>query len=105
MSLSDRLNQIIKEKNITKREFANRVRTGMLISLIAYAALSAVVCIFAEPLLALMAANTTIIAASASYIRIESIANIFVVLTQFALVALVTVNKSKYLYNFKSLYS
>lgn len=25
MSLSDRLNQIIKEKNITKREFANRV--------------------------------------------------------------------------------
>lgn len=81
-----------------KREFANRVRTGMLISLSAYAALSAVVCIFAEPLLALMAANTTIIAASASYIRIESIANIFVVLTQFALVALVTVNKSKYLY-------
>lgn len=25
MSLSDRLNQIIKEKNITKREFASRV--------------------------------------------------------------------------------
>ncbi len=25
MSLSDRLNQIIKEKNITKREFAKRV--------------------------------------------------------------------------------
>ena len=25
MSLSDRLNQIIKEKNITKREFANRL--------------------------------------------------------------------------------
>ena len=25
MSLSDRLNQIIKEKNITKREFANRI--------------------------------------------------------------------------------
>jgi hypothetical protein len=32
------------------------------------------------------------------YIRIESIANIFSILTQFALVALVTVNKSKYLY-------
>ncbi len=45
-----------------------------------------------------MAADTTIITDSVSYIRIESIANIFIVLTQFALVALVTLNKSKYLY-------
>jgi Na+-driven multidrug efflux pump len=45
-----------------------------------------------------MATDTTIIAASATYIRIESIANIFAVLTQFVLVALVTVNKSRYLY-------
>ncbi|MBO7275954.1 MAG: multidrug transporter, partial [Clostridia bacterium] len=35
---------------------------------------------------------------SAAYIRIESIANIFSVLTQFALVVLVSVNKSRYLY-------
>ena len=49
-------------------------------------------------LLTLMATDTSIIEASASYIRIESIANIFSILTQFALVALVTVNKSKYLY-------
>ena len=81
-----------------RKEFANRVRTGMLISLAAYAALSAVVFIFAEQLLMLMAADRTIIADSASYIRIESIANIFAVLTQFALVVLVTINKSKYLY-------
>ena len=81
-----------------RKEFANRVRTGMLISLAAYAALSAVVFIFAEQLLMLMAVDRTIIADSASYIRIESIANIFAVLTQFALVVLVTINKSKYLY-------
>jgi Na+-driven multidrug efflux pump len=49
-------------------------------------------------MLKLMATDSSIIDASASYIRIESIANIFSILTQFALVALVTVNKSKYLY-------
>ena len=81
-----------------KDEFSNRVRTGMLISLGAYALISAVIMVFAEPLLMLMATDTSIIPASASYIRIESIANIFSILMQFALVALVTVNKSKYLY-------
>ena len=81
-----------------KNEFSNRVRTGMLISLGVYAVLSAVVLIFAESLLKLMATDASIIAASASYIRIESIANIFSILTQFALVALITINKSKYLY-------
>ena len=79
-------------------KFSNRVRTGMLISLGVYAVLSAIVIMFAEPMLTLMATDTSIIEASASYIRIESIANIFSILTQFALVALVTVNKSKYLY-------
>lgn len=54
--------------------------------------------VFAEPMLRLMATDTNIIGSSAIYIRIESIANVFLILTQFALVALVTVNKSKYLY-------
>ena len=81
-----------------KAAFSNRVRTGMLISLSVYAVLSTIVLIFAEPMLRLMATDASILNASASYIRIESIANIFVILTQFALVALVTINKSKYLY-------
>ena len=86
-----------KVKN-NKKEFTNRIRTGMLISFAVYAVLSAIVFVFAKPLLTLMAADPAIIADSVSYIRIESIANIFIVLTQFALVALVTVDKSKYLY-------
>ena len=81
-----------------KNAFSNRVRTGMLLSLGIYAVLSAVIMIFAESLLNLMATDTSIIDASASYIRIESVANVFSILAQFALVALVTVNKSKYLY-------
>ena len=81
-----------------KNQFANRVRTGLVISLGVYAVISSLVLIFAEPLLQLMATDASIIEQSASYIRIESIANIFGILTQFALVALVTVNKSKYVY-------
>ena len=81
-----------------KAEFANHVRTGMLLSLGVYAVLSAVVLVFAVPMLKLMAADASILEASAAYIRIESIANIFSILAQFALVALVSVNKSKYLY-------
>jgi hypothetical protein len=49
-------------------------------------------------MLELMAADDSILAASAAYIRIESVANVFGILTQFALVALVTVDKSRYLY-------
>ena len=81
-----------------KVAFSNRVRTGMLISLVVYAVLSAIVLIFAEPMLKLMATDVSILELSASYIRIESIANVFSILVQFALVALVTVNKGKYLY-------
>ncbi len=81
-----------------KAEFSNRVKTGMLLSFGVYTVLSVFIFVFAEPILRLMAADKSIINASASYIRIESIANIFSVLMQFVLVALVTVNKSNYLY-------
>ena len=81
-----------------KKEFENRVRTGMLVSLGVYFILSAVVVVFAEPMLKLMATDTSIINASVAYIRIESVANIFAILMDFALVALVTVDRSKYIY-------
>ena len=81
-----------------KNAFANTVRTGLLISLGAYAFLSSLLILFADPLLSLMAVDPQIINATASYIRIESIANVFSILMQFILVALVSLNKSKYLY-------
>lgn len=84
--------------NDNQNEFSNRVRTGMLVALGMYTVLSSIVFIFAKPLLQVMAANASILAASVSYIRIESIANVFGILTQFALVALVMVGKSPYLY-------
>ena len=81
-----------------KREFTNRVKTGLLTSLCIYGVLAAVIMIFAEKFLALMAASPDIIDASATYIRIESIANIFGVLFSFVCVALVSLGKSKLVY-------
>lgn len=81
-----------------RKEFSNRIKTGMFIGLSIYLILSAVILRFAEPMLSLMATDPSILEASAGYIRIESVANIFLLLTQFTLIALVTINKSKYLY-------
>ncbi len=52
----------------------------------------------AEPLLKLMAADASIVEASATYIRIESIANIFVILFSFTSVGLITLGKEKLVY-------
>lgn len=83
-----------------KKEFSNRVRTGLLLSFTVYTLLSMIVIIFAEPMLQIMATDLSIVGPSAIYIRIESIANIFLILMQFSLVVLVTINKSKYMYAF-----
>ena len=76
-----------KDKD-NKENLSNKTQTGMLVSLGIYTILSVFIIVFAKPLLSLMAADATIIDASACYIRIESIANIFSVLCQFALVVL-----------------
>ena len=81
-----------------KKEFTNRVKTGLFMSLGIYLVLSAIIVCFAKPLLLFMATDKAILDESATYIRIESIANIFLILSQFLLVALVTINKSRYLY-------
>ena len=83
-----------------KKEFANRIRTGLLITLGVYLLLGAIIVCFTGELLSFMATDKAILDASATYIRIESVANVFLILSQFVLVALITVNKSKYLYIF-----
>ena len=81
-----------------REELNNRVRTGLLITLVLFLVLCIIILAFANPLLSWMAADETIIEASATYIRIESVANIFSMLTNFALVVLVTLNKDLYVY-------
>ncbi len=81
-----------------KEDFSNRIKTGLLTSLGIYAVMAALIFVFAEPLLKLMAASADIIEASAEYIRIESVANILGILFSFAGVALVAIGKEKLVY-------
>ena len=81
-----------------KDEFTNRVKTGLLISLCAYFVLSALILVFAEPLLAVMATSTDILKESAAYVRIEAIANIFGILFSFVSVALISLGKDRFVY-------
>jgi Na+-driven multidrug efflux pump len=81
-----------------KNELNNRVKTGMLITFVVFGILSIIIIAFANPLLKLMATDESLIAASAFYIRIESVASIFSMLANFALVVLVTLDKSRYVY-------
>ena len=81
-----------------KKEFANRMRTGLIVSVGAYMVLSIAIIALAKPLLTLMETDASIIDASATYIKIESVANIFSLAFNFVLVGLVTLGKDKYVY-------
>ena len=80
-----------------KDDLSNNIQTGMLISFGLYSVLCTLIIFLAEPMLSLMAADKNIIEASANYIRIESVANIFSILCQFSLVTLLTLNKDIYI--------
>lgn len=81
-----------------KKELTNRMKTGLLITLGIYILLSIFIMTCTNPLLKAMATDPSIIDASATYIRIEAIANVFGILSQFALVGLVTLGKDKLVY-------
>lgn len=81
-----------------KNEFGNRMRTGLLVSVGAYTVLSVIIIALAKPLLSLMATDKAIIDASATYIRIESVASIFSLAFNFIMVGMVTLGKEKYVY-------
>lgn len=81
-----------------KNEFSNRMRTGLLVSVGVYTVLSLLIIALAKPLLSLMATDKAIIDASATYIRIESVASIFSLAFNFIMVGMVTLGKEKYVY-------
>ena len=86
--------KVIENKN----ELTNRMKTGLLLTLGIYIVLSIFIMTCTHPLLKIMATDPSIIDASATYIRIEAIANVFGILSQFALVGLVTLGKDKLVY-------
>lgn len=83
---------------LNKEEYTNRIRSGLLVSLGIYTVCSVLVMIFVDPLLKFMAVSPDILSESASYIRIECVANIFCILYSFICVALITIGKDKLVY-------
>ena len=81
-----------------KKDLTNRMKTGLLMTLGIYFLLSIVMLTCTEPLLRAMATDPSIIEASATYIRIESIANIFGILFSFASIGLIALGKDKLVY-------
>lgn len=88
----------VGNSTMSTHELSNRTRTGIIFTFVTYLVLSLCIITFAKPLLLAMATNRNIINESVNYIRIESIANIFSVLSQFLLVVLLVLNKRIYLY-------
>lgn len=85
---------------LNKDDFSNKLKTGLIVSGGIYTILSIGIILFTEPLLTVMAASPDIIKESATYIRIESIANVAGVLLNFVLVALIAIGRDKLVYVF-----
>ena len=81
-----------------QKDFSNRILSGLVVTFILYSCLSVAVIVFVYPLLKAMAASPEIIEESATYIRIESVANIAVILFNFICVAIVATGKAIYVY-------
>ncbi len=81
-----------------KLELENRIRTGALFTGAVYGALSLLILIFAVPLIRFMAQDVMLIEQTATYIRLETVAAIFITMVKFFIVVLVVINKQKYLY-------
>ncbi|MDD2259782.1 MAG: hypothetical protein PHO87_02155 [Acholeplasmataceae bacterium] len=81
-----------------KNEFQNKVKTGFILTFIVYTILSIIIMIFAGPFIQFMAQDNTLINETATYIRLETVANIFSTIVRFGIIVLVTINKEKYLY-------
>ena len=80
-----------------EKEFANKVRTGLTATVI-YAVVSIVIISCARPLVIFMAQDGTLINATVTYIRLETVAALFATLWRFMMTVLVTLKKDRYLY-------
>ena len=76
----------------------NRIRSGLLFTFVIYTVLSALIFIFAKPLVVFMAQDSSIIDETVSYIRLETVAMIFGTLMKYLMVVLVTIKKDKNIY-------
>lgn len=83
---------------LDKKALINRVKTGLLFTVLLYFTLSLIIFIFTKPLVIFMAQDSSIIDQTVTFIRLETIAQIFMTSVKFMLVILVTIRKDKNIY-------
>jgi len=89
---------LIGKSLMNRDELQNKIRTGFILTFAVYTLLSVIIMIFAKPLVLLMAQKDALVNETVTYIRLETIANIFSTIVRFGVIVLVTINKDKYLY-------
>lgn len=81
-----------------KKEFSNRIKTGLIVSIILYAALSLMIAIKAESLLVIMGQKTELIDLSTKYIKLESMAIALSIAYKFISIIFILLNKQVWIY-------
>ena len=81
-----------------KKEFSNKVRTGLVITGGIYLSVSIIMIACARPLIVFMQQDTAMIEQTVTYVRLETVAALFSTLWRFMSVVLVTLKKDNYMY-------
>lgn len=81
-----------------KDQLVNRIKTALIFTIAVYFSLSLVIFIFARPLVIFMAQDQSIITETVRFIRLQTIAEIFITSVKFILVVLVVIKRDKNIY-------
>jgi Na+-driven multidrug efflux pump len=76
----------------------NMVRTGLITAAWIYIVISAIIIIFAKPLVVFMAQEDALVDATVNYVRLETVAALFSTTARFLVLVFITIKKDKYLY-------
>jgi Na+-driven multidrug efflux pump len=77
-----------------KHELSNRIRTGLISSILVFLALTVLIMFFVRPLLSFMGQKPEIIEATSTYIRLEAVAIQISVLFRFISIVLIILNRN-----------
>lgn len=89
---------ILGKAILNAKEFANRLKGSMVVVFSIYVTLSLIISIFAEPMVVAMAQNPLLVNATVSYIRLETIAYIFLTMWKFIMLILLLIGRDRLIY-------
>lgn len=81
-----------------KKEYSNKLKSGLILTTFIYGVLSIFIIIFARQIIVYMAQDVNLIDQTISYIRLETIASLFQTLFKFLMISFITIKKDKNMY-------